>query len=258
MSSAGVVAFVAPAAGAGQAASLRGAAPAAGPPAPAEAHAGASAAPWLLGAAAVAAASAAGQGARRPARGVRRALPAAGAAAPAAAPAEAAAPPPPFDPAKEVGVTMPLGYFDPLGFCQVGDYEGFHKLRSAEIKHGRVAMLAAIGTVFQHFVRLPGCEATPAGIKALYNFDGVLGFFLYVVPVVAFLELFYWKDDLSKEPGNFGDPANWVEFPGGFGGYTEEVRNKEINNGRMAMISILGIVVAEIATGKDGIQQFGF
>jgi hypothetical protein len=35
------------------------------------------------------------------------------------------------------------------------------------------------------------------------------------------------------------------------------MRNKELNNGRMAMFSILGIILAELVTGKDGIQQFG-
>lgn len=168
-------------------------------------------------------------------------------------------PEPPFDPAKQVGATPPLGYFDPLGFCKAGDYEGFHKLRCSEIKHGRVAMMAAFGTVFQHFVKFPVFDQVPAGVTALYDGFGVLGFGMLLMPVIGFLELVYWKDDLSKEPGNFGDPGNWQELfaPVG-GGYSDEIRNKEINNGRMAMISILGIVAAEFATGKDGIQQFGF
>jgi len=155
-------------------------------------------------------------------------------------------------------VTAPLGYFDPLGFCKVGDYEEFHRLRSAEIKHGRVAMMAAFGTVFQHFVKLPGFDKTPAGLPALFDGTGILAFVGLLLPVMGILETIYWKDDLSKEPGNFGDPGNWQQlFAAVGGGYSDEIRNKEINNGRMAMISILGIVVAEMATGKDGIQQFG-
>jgi len=39
--------------------------------------------------------------------------------------------------------------------------------------------------------------------------------------------------------------------------YTEDMRNKEINNGRMAMFASLGIIAANIVTGKDAIQQFG-
>jgi len=34
-------------------------------------------------------------------------------------------PPPPFTPAKKVGVTASLFFFDPLGFSKAGDKEGF-------------------------------------------------------------------------------------------------------------------------------------
>jgi hypothetical protein len=55
----------------------------------------------------------------------------------------------------------------------------------------------------------------------------------------------------AKEAGNYGDPFG-VQM------YNDEMRMKELNNGRMAMISVLGIFAAECATGKDAIQQFGF
>merc|ERR1712134_173046 len=50
--------------------------------------------------------------------------------------------------AKELpGVTGPLGFFDPLGFCSADDVtEGKIKFyREVELKHGRVGMLAALG-----------------------------------------------------------------------------------------------------------------
>merc|ERR550514_1802792 len=45
------------------------------------------------------------------------------------------------------GVTGPLGFFDPLGFCSADDItEGKIKFyREVELKHGRVGMLAALG-----------------------------------------------------------------------------------------------------------------
>ena len=69
--------------------------------------------------------------------------------------------------------------------------------------------------------------------------------------VSGLLEL-AWREDPSgeKEPGNYGDPFG-VQM------YNDEMRMKELNNGRMAMISVLGIFAAECATGKDAIQQFG-
>ena len=63
-------------------------------------------------------------------------------AADAAAAKDAPAPPPPFDQSKQVGAMAPMGFIDPLGFSKVGDKEGFRNLRTAEMKHGRAAMMA--------------------------------------------------------------------------------------------------------------------
>jgi hypothetical protein len=67
-------------------------------------------------------------------------------------PAEPAEPgkPAPFDGltyAKTLpGITAPLGFFDPLGFCSGDVTEGKIKFyREVELKHGRVSMLAALG-----------------------------------------------------------------------------------------------------------------
>merc|ERR1712050_328993 len=177
---------------------------------------------------------------------VRRGCPS---AATATVDAEAPPPPPPFNPAEQLGATMPLGYFDPLGFCKVGDESGFRKLRSAEIKHGRVAMMASIGALGQHFVRFQGFEKTHGTFGAMLTGEGVCGF-VVLFAASGILEL-AWKDDENKEAGNFGNPF-------GVDMYNDEMRNKEINNGRMAMISVLGIFAAELATGKDAIEQFGF
>ena len=37
----------------------------------------------------------------------------------------------------------------------------------------------------------------------------------------------------------------------------QEFRNKELNNGRFAMFAALGIISADLFTGKDAMQQFG-
>lgn len=154
-----------------------------------------------------------------------------------------------FDPSKQIGVTAPLGYFDPLGFSKVGDKSGFKNLRSAELKHGRVAMMAAVGAVAQHYVKLPGFEKVPAGMGAVETPPGTYGFGLLFL-VIGYVETNLWTDDASKEPGNFGDPA-------GLGMYTDDMRLKELNNGRMAMFSAMGIIVANLVTGRDGVEQLG-
>merc|ERR1711894_414710 len=145
-------------------------------------------------------------------------------------------PPPPFDPSKQVGAMAPLGFFDPAGFAKLGDKEGFNNLRAAEIKHGRVAMIAALGGVVQHFVKFPGFEKVPAGFSAVTTAPGSFGF-IALLAVSAGLELAVWTQDPEKEPGNFGNPVGW-------GSYDDEMRNKEINNGRFAMFAALGIIAA--------------
>merc|ERR1712232_1376836 len=161
---------------------------------------------------------------------------------------EAPPPPPPFDPSKQLGAMEPLGFFDPLNFSKVGDEKGFRQLRAAELKHGRVAMMASVGLLGQHFIKFPGFENTPAGFAAVLTGAGTLGFFGLAVSC-SILEL-AWREDPSKEPGNFGDPF-------GVNMHNTEMRNKEISNGRFAMICVLAIFAAELATGKDAIQQFG-
>jgi len=168
--------------------------------------------------------------------------------------AELDAPPPPFNPADEVGVTAPLGFFDPLGFSKVGDKEGFRKLRLAEIKHARVAMMAAVGLLFQNLVQFPGFKNVPQGISAVASGNGAIGFAALIV-ISGALELVFWKQDPNKQVGDFGNPLQ----PGGAAlGYNADMRNFELNNGRFSMFAAIGIIAAELVSGKTACAQLGF
>jgi len=183
-----------------------------------------------------------------------------GSKAPAGDIAEAKAappPPPPFDPAVQLGATQPLGFFDPLGFAKKGDEEGFRKLRIAEVKHGRVAMMAAVGAVIQHFVQFPGFDQIPKGLGAVLSPPGTYGFAALFL-VSGALELLLWKDDPNQKVDSIGDYGNPLQL--GVGdplGESVDMKNRELNNGRAAMFAALGIIVAELATGKDAVQQLG-
>jgi len=179
-------------------------------------------------------------------------------APPAVSEAEAEAPPPPFDPSKQLGVTAPLGFFDPAGFCKVGDEEGFRRLRIAELKHGRVAMMAAVGACVQPVFQLPGFDKVPKGLGAVTSEAGTYGLAALFV-ISGALELFLWRDDSSRSVDSIGDYGN--PFQLGLGtplGESEDMRNREINNGRAAMFAALGIIAAELATGKNALEQLGF
>lgn len=156
-----------------------------------------------------------------------------------------------FYPAEQPGAMAPLGFFDPLGFCPPGDEGNFRQLRAAEIKHGRVAMLASVGLLAQSFIRIPafGLQFAPSGIKAAVSIPSSW-FCTLVLFGAMVMELLFWKEDPRKEPGDFGDPF-------GLGMYDVEMRNRELNNGRFAMFATAGIIASELATGKDAAQQLG-
>merc|ERR1719498_2237051 len=63
----------------------------------------------------------------------------------------------------EPGVIAPTGFWDPFGLANDIDEETFTKYRTAELKHGRVSMLAVTGLIAAQYIRFPGAIG--------YNFD---------------------------------------------------------------------------------------
>jgi hypothetical protein len=153
---------------------------------------------------------------------------------------------------EQFGASQPLGFFDPLGFSTYGDEAYFNRLREAELKHGRVAMLASVGFWAEHLVRVPGFAGEPEGVMnafdALSKEHQVLPF---VFMLCGWLELGPFKQVAGKQMGDFGDPLK-------LGQYTEEFRLKELNNGRMAMVAVALIFGIEWMTGEPSTQQLWF
>merc|ERR1712165_58975 len=65
----------------------------------------------------------------------------------------------------ELGVQPPVGFWDPLGFCDDGDEFDFRRRRCVEIKHGRVSMLACIGYIVPEYFKWPGYLSPSTGLK---------------------------------------------------------------------------------------------
>jgi hypothetical protein len=143
----------------------------------------------------------------------------------------------------------PLGCFDPLGFSD--SEETFKDLRAKELKHGRLAMMGAVGLLTQSAVQVPGMEGVPKNIYAITQGNGLIGG-VAILAIIGVLEAVVFVQDPKKEPGNFGNPVPLIGND-----YSEEMRLKELNNGRMAMGSFLLVAVTSLTTGKDALQQFG-
>jgi hypothetical protein len=153
-----------------------------------------------------------------------------------------------FNKADQLGAQEPLGFWDPANLCK--DEATFKDFRAKEIKHGRLAMMGALGMLTQSLVQVPGMEDVPKDVTACLSGNGQVGF-LAILIVIGGLEAAVFVQDPNKEPGNFGNPLPW------FDDYSTEMRAKELNNGRIAMFSAIGIIAASLYTGKPAIEQLG-
>ncbi len=90
---------------------------------------------------------------------------------------------------QKAGATMPFGYFDPLGLSKGKSIKELKKWRESELKHGRVAMLAAVGVLVQErfspFYN-PESGSTDPG-PALFHFQEIeaLNPFLFIFLILG-------------------------------------------------------------------------
>mmetsp|Transcript_34273 Transcript_34273/g.63930 ORF Transcript_34273/g.63930 Transcript_34273/m.63930 type:complete len:134 (+) Transcript_34273:313-714(+) len=125
-------------------------------------------------------------------------------------------------------------------------------MREAELKHGRIAMLAWLGLVVPDFVRLPGekfsFEAVPVSIDAHEAFRGATGvnaqilFWIIVVEFCCAKKVFEWNS--VECAGDYG-LTNW--FPEDEEGQ-KRMRLAELKNGRLAMLAFAGAVTQAALT----------
>jgi len=147
-----------------------------------------------------------------------------------------------FDPTMEVGTTDPFGYFDPLNLSK--DEDGnwdesrFQLYRTAELKHGRVAMLAVLGFLIPPwFFVFPEFQSVPASLGTLGSNVDVGAGFGAVFLLASFFELKLLKQKEGSFPGDFGDPWGGASLSTRFD--LSDQRNKELNNGRLAMLAVI-------------------
>jgi hypothetical protein len=169
--------------------------------------------------------------------------------------------------AKDSGATAPFGYFDPLGLSsgqpilQNNNVDAYNYFKEVEIKHGRVAMLAALGFIVgENFHPLfGGTIDTPSAFA--FQQTPLQTFWFLVVAAIGTFETASsvqtlenppdkpWTVKPDHIPGNvglFGGAELARRNPAEF----KKVQTKEINNGRLAMIGIAGMVAQELVTGS--------
>merc|ERR1711920_596398 len=159
----------------------------------------------------------------------------------------------------ELGVTEPLGVYDPLGWLE-SEPEAFERRRAVERKHGRVAMAAVVGTiVHNNHIVFDGYLSPSANLKFSDVPTGVDG--IRAIPTAGLLQILFffalvelaWMP-ASKYDGDYG--VGW--FGDNIKNPEEKARklNVELNNGRAAMMGILGNMVGEVLTGQTMYEQY--
>merc|ERR1712029_992456 len=90
----------------------------------------------------------------------------------------------------EIGAVAPLGYFDPLGY--ITDEDTFLRYRAIEKKHGRIAMVAVLGTfVHNNKWTFDGYLSPSNDLKFSDIDEGIGG--LFQVPVAGLAQILIVK-----------------------------------------------------------------
>ncbi|CAE7585238.1 LHC Ib-21 [Symbiodinium pilosum] len=153
----------------------------------------------------------------------------------------------PMSPALE-GIPGEEEGFDPMGFSLAFEI-GW--LREAELKHGRVAMLATVGWITTDLgLRVPGDAFQVSTIEAhdaMVKFGGMPQILIWcglleVLGLFAYVNMREGKTD--RKPGDFGLRGFYPSDPKG----QYDMQVKELRNGRLAMLAYSGIVTSAVLT----------
>ena len=158
--------------------------------------------------------------------------------------------------------------FDPAGFLEGKSEVEVNRYREAEITHGRVGMLSALGFIVQEkFHPLfsgdggPAIDQVPqlppwlwavmtAGIGAAEFYRISVGYSPLdpeTNKAESALKPGYYPGDIGFDPAGL-KPSDPKEFA--------EMATKELQNGRLAMIAVAGFFLQELVNGKGIIENF--
>merc|ERR1719247_1927672 len=158
----------------------------------------------------------------------------------------------------DIGTTKPLGVYDPLNLMTKMP-DKYRRWQEMEIKHGRFAMAATLHVILtEGGIRWPGYLSIAEDIKfsdmpggAIASWAALPGLsWLQIVLIVALFDNSVLAQKPEKAPGDV-IPFFWVRYPDtpGFSG-KEFKLNAERNNGRAAMMGILGCLIHEGLAGN--------
>jgi len=171
------------------------------------------------------------------------------------------------------GAIAPLGNFDPLEFTKDLTVNEIKRYREAEVTHGRVSMLAVLGYLvgenFHPF--FDGAITGPANTHLGQVQESAPFFFAFLASSILAAELNRaksgWEEPVkamsynsdNEIKGTFGALLRDDYYPGDIGfdplglkpsdaKEFADIQTKELQNGRLAMLAAIGMIVQEQIT----------
>ena len=149
------------------------------------------------------------------------------------------------------GVTKPIENFDPIGFSKDKTESEKLFLREAELKHGRLGMISALS--------IPLTEQVTHR-PAIFELSNNINLFCIILAVMMAAETTFmvngWENPFTTnkyfklkdtyQPGDLG----FTDIQDFSTSENTALLNKELNNGRLAMIGSLGMIVQELVTNQ--------
>lgn len=151
----------------------------------------------------------------------------------------------------EAGALSPVGFWDPAKLSNGISKERFDWYRLAELKHGRVCMLAVLGYVATETYHFPGDIAPGIPFDSIPSGYAAIG----AVPLLGWLQII-WTVGIVETTGNLGN------FDIGYLNLTPEEyakrQTQELQHGRLAMLSFLELLrhdTQTLAGNDDGLDH---
>ena len=156
--------------------------------------------------------------------------------------------------------------FDPFNFAG-NDSKKLYTMREAEVKHGRIAMLASVGWFVSelldkriaHIFHLPAVLGHGDKVPSLLNGGLELispVYWFTVLGVAGVLEVWSMSKEANPLAGDYGfDPFGFYPSDNA---EQERMQLAEIKNGRLAMMAITGFAYQELFTNSGVIHSIPF
>lgn len=159
-----------------------------------------------------------------------------------------------------IGASPPVGFWDPLSLSKDKDAATLKFYRAAELKHGRVSMLATLGVIIQGYnagVSIPNPAFTKTNafeaVKTVF-YENPAALVQIIIAIAAVEVLTASIENKFERAGDFGwDP---LSIRPKSDAALDKMQLKELKNGRLAMLGIAGMALQTYQTGLGTVEQF--